>query len=457
MDVYYNEFEPYAAQWLRNLIDAGELPKGVVDERDIRDVTPADLEPYAQCHFFAGIGIWALALARAGFPADYPIWSGSCPCQPFSSAGKGDGFADERHLWPHFHYLIEQRRPAVVVGEQVATKDGLGWLDLVQTDLEGSDYACGAVDTCAAGYGAPHIRQRLYFTGIDNRHSARLGNANGQPVQPEARDLYGAAGAIKGGGSPDGGVDHGSRGASQPDGLANTDTREREGGSDVQKRDIGNRGDSGRTENIRHTEQHSAPDGLANASGSRRDIGSGLRDSGAEREGSKFADLCRPSWVGNARCSRTPPWVSKTLGRRKGFAEKYDDRSGGCVRSSKRESVPVWMALSSDGGCKQAGISAASEERDGFTRNPVFPERFDRTGPACATNGEWADADWLFSRDGKWRPVEAGTFPLAHGCPSRVGRLRAYGNAIVAPQAQIFCEELKQIIQQKEYISDPSS
>jgi DNA (cytosine-5)-methyltransferase 1 len=50
------------------------------------------------------------------------------------------------------------------------------------------------------------------------------------------------------------------------------------------------------------------------------------------------------------------------------------------------------------------------------------------------TNGHWRDADWLHCRDGKWRPVEPGTFPLAHGAPARVGRLRAYGNAIV-PQA----------------------
>ena len=43
-------------------------------------------------------------------------------------------------------------------------------------------------------------------------------------------------------------------------------------------------------------------------------------------------------------------------------------------------------------------------------------------------------ADWLPCIDGKARPVEPGTFPLAHGATARVGRLRAYGNAIV-PQA----------------------
>jgi len=103
---YYNEFDPQAAQWLRNLISAGLIPPGDVDERSIEDVTPNELLGYTQCHFFAGIGGWPLALALAGWPVDKPVWTGSCPCQPFSAAGRGDGFADQRHLWPAWFHLI---------------------------------------------------------------------------------------------------------------------------------------------------------------------------------------------------------------------------------------------------------------------------------------------------------------------------------------------------------------
>lgn len=163
MMVYYNEIDPFAAQWLRELINAGVIAPGDVDERDIADVTADDLAGYDQCHFFAGIGVWSYALRLAGWPDDRPVWTGSCPCQPFSSAGKRAGFVDERHLWPEFSRLIRECRPATVFGEQVASKDGLAWLDLVQADLGGAGYACGALDTCAAGFGAPHIRQRLYW------------------------------------------------------------------------------------------------------------------------------------------------------------------------------------------------------------------------------------------------------------------------------------------------------
>uniref|UniRef100_A0A3B0M2Q3 Modification methylase HhaI n=1 Tax=Arsenophonus endosymbiont of Trialeurodes vaporariorum TaxID=235567 RepID=A0A3B0M2Q3_9GAMM len=172
MSAYYNEIAPYAAQWLRNLIVAGHIVDGDVDERSIEDVKPDDLKPYTQCHFFAVMGVWSYALRHAGWLDNKPVWTGSCPCQPFSAVGKGKGFADERHLWPAFFHLIQQCNPDVIFGEQVASKDGLGWLDIVQTDLEAEKYTTAALDLCAAGFGAPHIRQRLYW--VADTHCARL-------------------------------------------------------------------------------------------------------------------------------------------------------------------------------------------------------------------------------------------------------------------------------------------
>lgn len=174
MAAFYNENDPYAAQWLRNLIAAGHIASGVVDERDIREIEAFELFEYTQCHFFAGIGIWSKALRDAGWPDDRPIWTGSCPCQPFSNAGKQKGFRDGRHLWPYWYNLIRKRAPPIVVGEQVAS--ALAWLDLVSADMEAADYAFGAADLCAAGFDGAHIRQRLYFVGLadsDNTGSQR--------------------------------------------------------------------------------------------------------------------------------------------------------------------------------------------------------------------------------------------------------------------------------------------
>ncbi len=182
MAAYYNEIEPYAAAWLRNLIRAGLIPAGDVDERDVRDVKAEELAGYGQCHFFAGLGGWAYALRLAGWPDDRPVWTGSCPCQSFSAAGRGKGFADERHLWPYWHHLIRVCRPPVIFGEQVASKLALSWLDLVCDDLETEGYAVGAADLPACSVGAPHIRQRLWFVGIADSAGSQQGHGTSKTV-----------------------------------------------------------------------------------------------------------------------------------------------------------------------------------------------------------------------------------------------------------------------------------
>lgn len=190
MLAYYNEHDRFAAAWLRGLIADGLIAPGVVDERDIRAVQPADLAGYDQHHFFAGIGGWSLALRLAGWPDDRPVWTGSCPCQPFSSAGKRQGFADERHLWPTWFRLIRECRPPVVFGEQVASADGLGWFDAVSNDLEVEGYAIGAADLPAASRGAPHKRQRLWYVAHTNRAGReRSGQAGpGRLEMPRGRE-----------------------------------------------------------------------------------------------------------------------------------------------------------------------------------------------------------------------------------------------------------------------------
>ncbi|HHR7162183.1 TPA: DNA cytosine methyltransferase [Klebsiella pneumoniae] len=330
---YYNEIDPFAAQWLRNLIAAGHIAPGEVDERSIEDVTPDDLRGFTQCHFFAGIGVWSHSLRLAGWPDDKPVWTGSCPCQPFSAAGKGDGFADERHLWPHFFHLISERGPQHVFGEQVAAGNANAWFDLVQADLEGVGYAFGLVPFTSAGIGAPHIRERAYW-------------------------------------------------------VANADSVISDRDGDVRSNGWDEHSDG------------SHFNGMANANHRVSDEGETLR-SGRDA----VLDGSSTNRLGNANLAGLERYIR-------------DDSPAGWQRET--------------GSTPSTGLHSRPLEVNGF----------------------WRDADWLLCRDGKWRPVEPGTFPLVDGAAARmgrvesgvakvasgnrVGRLKGYGNAINAQAAAAF-------------------
>lgn len=199
---YYSENDPSAAQWLRNLMKAGLIMSGHVDERSISDVQPDDLAGFIRCSFFSGIGGWDLSLQLAKWPETREVWHGSPPCQPFSVAGKGGGADDPRHLWPDFFRLISARRPVAIFGENVAAAIGKGWIDGVLSDLEGIGYSARAFSIPACATNAPHRRDRLWFVagyGImaDSDHAERRAdmanrndfNWNGPGRQKEANNI----------------------------------------------------------------------------------------------------------------------------------------------------------------------------------------------------------------------------------------------------------------------------
>ena len=200
---YYNEWERYPAEWLRNLIKEGLIADGDVDERSIKDVEAADLRGYTQCHFFAGIGGWSYALRLSGWDDARPVWTGSCPCQPFSVAGQQQGGADERHLWPEYFRLIRECHPATIFAEQVAAAIGSGWLDAVFTDLESEGYACAASVLPACSVGAPHIRQRLWFMADAESERQRAD----EPGRDSERGQLVAGAGARGDSCDDGAVD----------------------------------------------------------------------------------------------------------------------------------------------------------------------------------------------------------------------------------------------------------
>ena len=341
---YYNDNDPKSAERLRQLVSAGLIPDGYVDQRSVLDITPDDLAPYTQCHFFAGIGGWPLALAMAGISPDTRLWTGSCPCQPFSAAGQRRGTDDERHLWPVFRDLIAQCKPPIVFGEQVASADGRTWLSTVRSEMEGLGYAVGAADLCAAGVGAPHPRQRLWFVGLADAECLKRRSGSVQQFrETDGPQSCGATAEFAG--DCDGGR------------MAHADS-ERRDGIDLLLREDPARRDEGE-----------AP----KATGS----GSVGRLANADNEGPQGRD------------------------RKHAGAQERENEA--------RHSGPLCAA-------DQTPYPGRPSQTDSF----------------------WAAADWLWCRDGRWRPAEPGTFPLAHGVSGRVALIKGYGNAIVPQVAATF-------------------
>lgn len=349
MTAYYNEIDPYAAQWLRNLISKNLIAPGDVDERSIVDVHPEDLKGYAQCHFFAGIGGWSLAARIAGWPDDRPLWTGSCPCQPFSAAGKGEGKADERHLWPTFFGLIRSRRPSVVMGEQVAAAVGKDWLDGVHSDLESVGYASGAAVVPACAVDAPHRRDRLWF-------------------------------------------------------VAHADASERRTVDSMRGRMAG---------------QHAVPQGKEAAGRSIAD-GEGFHQQGP---------LAYTEQPDQRRHAGDPRGASSTCGSE---ARAPDGDAAGCPRHARRGSDHDTSAVAD---AQRAGLHAsplAGIHREAQGERAWDVELVGHRTPGHGRNSTaWSGAEWITGADGKARRFEPGIRLLAHGVPARVGKLRAYGNAIV--------------------------
>ena len=186
--VYYNDVDKYCCLWLENLMQGGLIPEGDIDNRSISLIKPSEVIDYDHCHFFAGLGGWAYAYSKQDY-REYTgkVWTGSCPCQPFSTAGKGKGFTDERDLWPHWFHLITQCLPTTIFGEQVAGKNGLGWFERVQSDLDSLGYASAALDLPAGGFGAKHKRSRLYWVAEDTTNTKRNEQPRKEPCYGKVR------------------------------------------------------------------------------------------------------------------------------------------------------------------------------------------------------------------------------------------------------------------------------
>jgi len=431
---YYNEFDPKAAQWLRQLIANGLIMDGVVDARSILEVTPSDLKGFTRHHFFAGIGGWELALQLANWPIDRPVCTASLPCQPFSVAGAQKGKEDERHLLPHFIEIVKQCNFDTIFGEQVPGAIKHGWLDDLCTEMEREKYRVGQIVLTAAGEGAPHIRQRLYWVA-DSINKGSQGRLSGWQDQ-EREIVSGHAGCSGTVGGLSNAENRNGWAESQLTASSSRESWDKSGGD-------GSCGGVGNTELHGHDVS---------------EIGRSISESETEGRMLQSEGSDTVGRMGNTEHQQHERRVS---GHREESGENSERAAG--------ESAGPVQAIGL-GNTEHDGQFTSSQSRSDAT--PIRHSKAWANSTSKSTGAstpravsEWSDPDWIYCRDEKYRPIKPSIEPLANGLPrgmvyssdpsepidpdntqeARVMRLKGYGNAIVPHVAASFIKAFLEI------------
>ena len=469
MRIIYNDIDKGAAAWLSQLGRTGALPRGRIITTSITELELGDVSKADQVHFFAGIGGWAHALELAGY-AGLRCWTGSPPCQPFSVAGQQRGKDDDRHLAPVWLNLVRKCRPPVLFGEQVADAIRHGWLDDLFNALEECGYACGAAVLPACSVGAPHIRKRLFFGAV------RLADTGSATSKRLPGRFFAAEERKYRAGEQHGPVAFRHSNGGEVDRVAYPEAQRPPYGRERSVQSLFGKS-GGERSWLAHPDQIQCGR-VSDGEGCQFDrTQAGWDESDRLSEPDMSVErMAHSEHYGHDRPRRPAPiqsrnepnvWIpdGDSAARRMAFSTREQHDGSGSVGARWGAEHPDSSAafrLANTDDPRPQGWSGLPERAD---EQPAGPGSMESRS-ADPYNSFWSGADWLGCRDGKFRPVEPGTQPLAHGLPkgmvrgsiqsleeqpgaARVMRLRGYGNAIVPALAAEFvrsflasCEEV---------------
>lgn len=489
MSAYYNEFDPRAAAWLRQLIKNGLIADGEVDERSITEVKASDIRGFRRQHFFAGIAGWERALQLAGWDDDRSVCTASLPCQPFSVAGAGKGKSDERHLLPHFIELVKQCNFPIIFGEQVSAAIRLPRLRVEIENLQSLQNRQAYLRILSIwereGYknlqsmqsiiqGEKTIKKGDIFRRIQGLEIEKQGKGFskcGVESCERARDGVGYNGGM------------GTRDNRQGDMRSNWDSIRFGNTESLERAITGQDSQQYRVSEIEHENCYLCSECDDEYMGRAEDIGNiNWNNESAETEISKsigqisreFEESNQSSWIDDLQSAMEEEgytFGASVLGAHSAGAPHIRQRlywvanSHGVRRISRREGskqeTMECAGVGNDAGenLEQSsgvcGLSDLSSQRHERRQDSAGEKRRIGLESAC---GEWSDSEWLYCRDGKYRPTKPGIKPLVDGIPrgmvrsgascesidanntqeARAMRLKGYGNAIVPAVAASF-------------------
>jgi len=359
------------------------------------------------------------------------IITGGFPCQPFSVAGKQKGTSDDRHLWPEMFRIIKAFKPRFIIGENVRgivnIQDGVVF-ETVCTNLEDEGYEIQPFNIPAAGVGAPHRRERIWFIAV--REDATNTNGNGEKWN-KSQDRQGSrieqnsstnVGDTEHNGSPTSEIGRGNE-------KINGGTEERQNNSFEFER-------TSRSEDNGNVSKENN-ENMENSRRTLRQRGQ-LSEKNENEVGEKNADQLE-------RSSSTSRFNVADTNTRLGNGENQEIQSRGQTSNSSsargREDVANTESIGSHVGglgqhqgerSGQGEIGGASSEDDansnderleGFRQSRSQFRQINSTSESGNTGQGRVDQGW-------WS-VEPNVGRVAHGVSGRVHRLKGLGNSIV--------------------------
>ena len=370
------------------------------------------------------------------------IITGGFPCQPFSVAGKQKGTSDDRHLWPEMFRIIKTFKPRFIIGENVRgivnIQDGVVF-ETVCTDLEDEGYEVQPFNIPAAGVGAPHRRERIWFIAIREESMVNSDNIRFEQhsTTKEETSWRGTSATFEPTSSTNVvNSEHIGSSTSEIEGSFTTSSNNNE---ERQNETIKFKGTSGSSNSINVAD--------TNDEGVRTRIGGSDNDHATESRigGADGERGTRDVERHNSTSTEVKGMDVADTNTRFGNGENQEIQSRGQTSDSSsargRENVADTESIGSDVGGReqhqgersgQGEIGGASSEDDANSNDKGlegFREGSSEFGQINPTS-ESGDRGQGKVAQGWWS-VEPNVGRVAHGVPGRVHRLKGLGNSIV--------------------------
>jgi DNA-cytosine methyltransferase len=362
------------------------------------------------------------------------LLTGGFPCQPASVAGKRQGKADDRWLWPEMFRTIRTFKPTWVIAENVyglLTLDGGMVFEHCCFDLESEGYEVQPFVIPACATNAPHRRDRVWIVAHAQRNNDQRNSGTVQESDEQTSEKRQEKRVPESGSTSQCRQDVADTGDCRLQGL------QEQGGDEAKWEKSRNQQSErcGRGREMRSTQPRlgepndGLSDKLVGGINGKKKNGRSEKELPILRESSQ-AEKVSEQVGGSGSIQKTKVLQSKLHG--KILCQRCAIKRE--IITCKGKKIPWELLRNLWGGLLSGGASHRRESFQQLTREyPDLMREMSRyPSPPCPSC--WADGSW-----------EDDIPRVARGIPDRVNKLKALGNAILPQLAMVLMSAIKEV------------